>query len=99
LPAHLHLACRGYDRAGTDSRTLAARTQTWKGVRRRLGVAPDQKHPVTASDIRSMIDQLPPCLLGLRDRALITLGFAGGFRRSELVALDAADLAFVSEGL
>jgi hypothetical protein len=68
-------------------------------VPRRLGVAPDQKHPVNAKDIRAMLDELPAGLLGLRDRALITLGFAGAFRRSELVALDVADLAFVSEGL
>jgi integrase len=73
--------------------------ETWKGVRRRLGIAPDQKSPVSAKDIRRMVDALPAGILGLRDRALVTLGFAGGFRRSELVALDAADLTFVSEGL
>ena len=73
--------------------------ETWKGIRRRLGVAPDQKHPLSAKDLRRIIDELPAGLLGLRDRALLTLGFAGGFRRSELVALDVADLTFVSEGL
>jgi integrase len=73
--------------------------ETWKGVRRRLGVAPDQKQPLCARDLRKMIDDLPTGLLGLRDRALITVGFAGGFRRSELVALDGADLALVAEGL
>jgi integrase len=73
--------------------------ETWKGIRRRLGVAQDQKHPVTAREIRQMIDVLPSGLLGLRDRALITLGFAGGFRRSELVALNCDDLRFVDEGL
>jgi integrase len=73
--------------------------ETWKGVRRRVGVAQDQKDPISAKEIRRMMDELPAGLLGLRDRALITLGFAGGFRRSELVALDCADLAFVTEGL
>jgi hypothetical protein len=34
----------------------------------------------------------PDGLKGLRDRALLLLGFAGAFRRSELVALDVADL-------
>jgi site-specific recombinase XerD len=34
-------------------------------------------------------------LLGVRDRALLTLGFAGDFSRSELVALDVAALRFV----
>ena len=35
----------------------------------------------------------------MRDRALLLLGFAGAFRRSELVALDVADLDFSSAGL
>jgi integrase len=73
--------------------------ETWKGIRRRVGVAQNQKHPVSAKDIRSMLDELPSGLIGLRDRALITLGFAGGFRRSELVALNCDDLVFVPEGL
>src|SRR5260221_11116291 len=38
-------------------------------------------------------------LLELRDRALLLVGFAGAFRRSELVALDVADLEFSSAGL
>jgi integrase len=45
-----------------------------------------------------MIEALPPGLLGVRDRALLALGFAGGFRRSELVALDVADLRFRRDG-
>ncbi len=36
---------------------------------------------------------------GLRDRAILLLGFAGAFRRSELVALDVADLEFCDGGL
>jgi len=36
---------------------------------------------------------------GLRDRALLLLGFAGAFRRSELVALDISDLQFCDAGL
>ena len=38
-------------------------------------------------------------LTDLRDRALLLLGFAGAFRRSELVALDLADIEQVPEGL
>jgi integrase len=38
-------------------------------------------------------------LAGLRDRALLLLGFAGGFRRSELVALDVSDLDETEDGL
>jgi site-specific recombinase XerD len=38
-------------------------------------------------------------LIGTRDRALLTLGFAGAFRRSELVALEVEDLAECPDGL
>ena len=41
----------------------------------------------------------PDSLKGLRDRALLLLGFAGAFRRSELVALDVADLEETDDGL
>jgi hypothetical protein len=39
-------------------------------------------------DIRVMVETLPKNLLGERDAALLLLGFAGAFRRSELVSLD-----------
>ena len=41
----------------------------------------------------------PDRLTGLRDRALLLLGFAGAFRRSELVALDVADIEETETGL
>jgi len=80
-------------------RTHRLVTETWKGIRRRLGVAPDQKQPVSIRDVRAMIETLPRGTLGHRDCALLAIGFAGGFRRSELVALQAADLNFVREGV
>jgi integrase len=46
-----------------------------------------------------MVDTLPDSLLGIRDRALLLVGFAGAFRRSELVGLDVADVEFKREGL
>jgi integrase len=73
--------------------------ETWKGIRRRLGIAKQKKDPLTATELRRMVDAMPSGLLGLRDRALVLLGFAGGFRRSELVALNSDDLKFVPEGL
>ena len=46
-----------------------------------------------------MVALAPERLAGLRDRALLLLGFAGAFRRSELVALDVADIAETETGL
>jgi integrase len=46
-----------------------------------------------------MLRMTPDNLRGIRDRALLLVGFAGAFRRSELVALDVADVALTPEGL
>lgn len=69
------------------------------GIRRRLGVAPSQKAPALAEDLAAMVAKAAAGLGGLRDRALLALGFLGAFRRSELVALDVADLEATREGL
>jgi len=72
---------------------------TMRGIRRTHGVAPNQKAPAVLADLRAMLAVLPNNLIGARDRALLLLGFAGAFRRSELVSLDVADLAFGERGL
>ena len=72
---------------------------TMKGSRRTLGTAPTQKAPAVTADIRAMLEATDEGAIGSRDRALILLGFAGAFRRSELVALDAEDCAFGKDGL
>lgn len=69
------------------------------GIRRTLGTAPTQKEPLTSDDIRALAMAQPKTLAGNRDRALLLLGFAGAFRRAELVALTRRDLVFTSEGL
>ena len=74
--------------------------QVTKGIRRTLGVAARrQKMPLVAGELRRMADALPESLTGLRDRALLLVGFAGAFRRSELVALDVADVSVGPDGL
>lgn len=71
-----------------------------RGIRRTAGATPAQKAPATADRIGAMLQAIPAdTLLGQRDRALLLLGFAGAFRRSELVALQVADLAFEPDGV
>ncbi|TXM98468.1 tyrosine-type recombinase/integrase [Methylobacterium sp. WL64] len=70
-----------------------------KGARRKLKVAPKQKAAATADILAALLMRTPDTLTGKRDRALLGLGFAGAFRRSELVALDVADLVEGPEGL
>ncbi|HET8938778.1 MAG TPA: site-specific integrase [Polyangiales bacterium] len=73
--------------------------ETWDSTLRHLGRARNKKAPLSAAELRRMMDELPAGLIGLRDRALLLLGFAGGFRRAELVALQCTSLKFVPEGL
>jgi site-specific recombinase XerD len=68
------------------------------GIRRTLGTAPKRKAAATADRVRAMLDACPTTTIGLRDRALLALGFAGAFRRSELVALRVDDLTECPDG-
>ncbi len=62
-------------------------------IRRRHGVAPAQKAALSTADLmRLLATTSPVTAAGARDRAVLLLGFAGGFRRSELVALDLEDI-------
>lgn len=69
-----------------------------RGVRRTHGKPQRQAAPLLKADLLSLLP-LMTGTKGIRDRALILLGFAAALRRSELVALDFTDLEFVSEGL
>lgn len=77
----------------------AAVKSVWAGIRRAEGTAQEGKAPVLTADIRAMVDTLPDGLSGVRDRALLLLGFAGAFRRSELVGLNVEDVTPGHEGL
>jgi integrase len=74
-------------------------SETLKGIRRTLGTAQKTKAPLLTADVRRMVESLPNNLAGCRDRALLLLGFAGGFRRSELAALDTEDVTTKDDGL
>lgn len=81
----------------TDSAGVAA---IMKGIRRTVGVAPEQKTAATVDVIHALLARVDfNTLQGKRDRALILLGFAGAFRRSELVAIGVDDLSFVERGV
>ena len=69
-----------------------------RGVRRVKGAAQRQVSPLLKSDVLAITEKMWG-VRGVRDRALILLGFAAALRRSELVALDFADIEFVREGL
>lgn len=71
----------------------------WSGIRRAHGTAQSGKAPALTENVRAMVQNLGTDPLAIRDRALLLLGFAGAFRRSELVALDVSDLTTTPQGL
>jgi site-specific recombinase XerD len=69
------------------------------GSRRELGVQPTRKAPATVDALGDLLAEVPATTAGRRDRALLLIGFAGAFRRSELVALDLEDIEEVDQGI
>lgn len=79
-----HYAQRGFtlDRQDRHIATVLA------GIRRKHARPPVQKEPILPEDIMALVATLPFDLRGLRDRAILLVGYAGGLRRSEIVGLD-----------
>lgn len=59
------------------------------GIKRKHARPPVQKEAILAEDILAMVATLPYDLRGLRDRAILLIGYSGGLRRSEIISLDA----------
>ncbi|MBH0176252.1 tyrosine-type recombinase/integrase [Fictibacillus sp. 23RED33] len=79
----------------------------WKGLRRRVAkdreeshrIKPTQKKALSLQELLEFISHTDSSLKGLRDKALMLLGWATACRRSELVSLHLEDLEFTSKGL
>ena len=83
------------------------------GIKRNLGSRQKAKKPILINDLRLIIKAIDEektetknhvqakfrSQEKLRNKALILIGFAGGFRRSELVNIDYEDIEFVTEGV
>ena len=77
-------------------------TENLMGIKRILGSYQKSKKPILINDLKSIIDVIDKDKSErnrFKNRALILLGFSGGFRRSELVGVHYEDLDFVSEGV
>jgi len=62
------------------------------GARRTVKYAPRQARPLVAGDIRRLLEVCSNNLAGIRNRALLLVGFAGALRGAELVGLTVEDL-------
>ena len=72
------------------------------GIKRKLGVKQISKKPILLNDLKLIIQAITDEkneFKKIQNKALILIGFAGGFRRSELVSIDYDDVDFVNEGV
>ena len=72
------------------------------GIKRKLGVKQMSKKPILLNDLKLIIqaiDDEKNEFKKIQNKALILIGFAGGFRRSELVSIEYDDVDFVNEGV
>ena len=67
------------------------------GIKRTLGTRQKAKKPILINDLKLIIKAIDE--EKIRDKALILIGFSGGFRRSELVNIHYEDIEFVTEGV
>lgn len=95
-----------------DPTTGARVVAVWEGIRRTHGAPPDQAAPLMPPELLDVLDACPatkqwrtrgrapePNLAGLRDRALLLVGFFGALRRSELAALTLDQITNHDRGL
>jgi integrase len=71
------------------------------GIRRELGTRQVRKIPLLTENIKLLIDSFgkKETSICIRDKAIILIGFAGAFRRSELVSIDFEHLSFDPQGV
>jgi site-specific recombinase XerD len=70
-----------------------------KGVRRTRSIAQTKKRPLHGDALKTLLAALPTTLRGKRDRALLLIGYAGAFRRSELASMRVEWIRHVRSGL
>ena len=73
------------------------------GIKRVKGSYQKGKKPILINHLKSIINVIDEQKIDeikkARDKALLLVGFAGGFRRTELISIDHEDLEFVTEGV
>lgn len=72
---------------------------TLQGIKRKRGTAQHEAKPLLRDELFFALDIMGKTLKDARDRALLLLGFGGGFRRSELAGIDRGDIELVRPGL
>jgi len=72
---------------------------TMRGIKRSRGTAQTEAKPLLRDDLFLVLERMGNDMKSTWDRVLLLIGFAGGFRRSELVGLGAEDIEHVRQGI
>ncbi len=72
---------------------------TMQGIRRTKGTAQREARALQRDDLFAVLERMGDRPIDLRDKALLLIGFAGAFRRSELVGFDCGDVEHVGRGI
>jgi len=100
LARRLAAISKAHSNRGMESPTKSDLVRAvMKGVRRMHGKPVLQKAPILKDGVVAMVQRLGAKPRDVRDKALLLIGFAGGFRRSELVALQRSDIEWTPEGI
>jgi integrase len=73
--------------------------RTLRGIKRAHGAKPRRVSPALRDEVLAMVRATPEGLAGLRNRALLLVGFAGALRRSELAKLRVEDISYDVRGM
>jgi len=100
IKRYLASISQAHQTAGKESPTRTTYVRdVVKGITHEHGTAPNSKKAARLDDIRKMVNKLGDRLIDIRNRAILLVGFAGAFRRSELVGLNVEDLEFTRDGI
>jgi len=91
---------KAHEAIGTSNPTKSEIVRaTMRGIKRTIGTASREAKPVLREDLFQMLECMGDSTKEKRDKAILLLGFAGAFRRSELIGLDVADIEHVRQGI
>lgn len=89
-----------HEQAGFDSPTKTNQVyDVLHGIKRTCGSPVNSRSPLSYSDLKKMMDCCGSSFIGIRDRSILSLGWASALRRSELKNLNVSDLEFVEQGM
>ncbi|MGA2793720.1 MAG: hypothetical protein ABSE69_09305, partial [Roseiarcus sp.] len=95
IPKNSYAASASFFRLARFGSTSA----TLRSVKRTRGIAQREAKPLLREDLFRFLDAIGDSMKGARDRASLLIGFAGGFRRSEVCAITCTDIDRVRQGM